>query len=57
MVHFIFRNKTLLFGLQIINQRDAEGFYLDKQKGFVPKKLFSVPCTMDSSFFSQQMAP
>ena len=30
-------------------------FYLDKQKSFIPKKILSVPCTMDSSFFSQQM--
>ena len=32
-------------------------FYLDKQKSFIPKKILSVPCTMDSSLFSQQMAP
>ena len=32
-------------------------FYLDKQKSFIPKKILSVPCTMNSSFFSQQMAP
>ena len=30
-------------------------FYLDKQKSFIPKKNWSVPCTMDSSFFSQKM--
>ena len=30
-------------------------FYLNKQKRFIPKKIWSVPCTMDSSFFSQQM--
>ena len=30
-------------------------FYLDKQKSFIPKKILSVPCTMDSSFFRQQM--
>ena len=30
-------------------------FYLDKQKNLIPKKIWSVPCTMDSSFFSQQM--
>ena len=27
-------------------------FYLDKQKSFIPKKILSVPCTMDSTFFS-----
>ena len=32
-------------------------FSLDKQKSFTPKKILSVPCTMDSSFFSLQMAP
>ena len=32
-------------------------FYFDKQKSFIPKKILSVPCTMDSTFFSQQMAP
>ena len=31
-------------------------FYLDRQKSFVPKKKWSVPCTMDSSFFSQEMS-
>ena len=30
-------------------------FYLDKQKSFIPKKKWSVPCTMDSSFIRQQM--
>ena len=30
-------------------------FYLNKQKSFIPKKIWSVPCTMDNSFFSQQM--
>jgi hypothetical protein len=30
-------------------------FYLDKQKSFIPKKIWSVPCTTHSSFFSQQM--
>ena len=29
--------------------------YLDKQKSFIPKKIWSVPFTIDSSFFSQQM--
>ena len=28
--------------------------YLDKQKGFIPKKI-NLKCTMDSSFFSQKM--
>ena len=28
-------------------------FYLDKQKSFIPKK--NMKCTMDGSFFSQQM--
>ena len=44
---------------EIRNQRDAKisDFYLDKQKSFIPKKILSVPCIMDSSFFSQQMAP
>ena len=32
-------------------------FYLDKQKSFIPKKILSVPYTIDSSSFSQQMAP
>ena len=34
-------------------------FYLDKQTSFIPKKYIKCtrPCTMDSSFFSQQMAP
>ena len=42
-----------------INQRDAKisDFYLDKQKSFIPKKILSLPCAMDSTFFSQQMAP
>ena len=31
-------------------------FYLYKQKSFIPKKNWSVPCTMDSSYFSQKMA-
>ena len=31
-------------------------FYLDKQKSFIPKKKLSVPCTMNSSYFSQKMA-
>ena len=37
------------------NQRDAKNsyFYLDKQKCFIPKKILSVPCTMDSSFFNR----
>ena len=30
-------------------------FYLDKQKSFITKKIWRVPCTMHSSFFSQQM--
>jgi hypothetical protein len=30
-------------------------FYLDKQKSFIPKKILSVPYTMGSSVFSQQM--
>ena len=29
---------------------------LEKHKSFIPKKILSVPCTMDSSFFSQKMA-
>ena len=33
----------------------VSAFYLDKQKSFIPKKNWSVPCTMDSSFFSQKM--
>ena len=28
---------------------------LRNKKGFIPKKIWSVPCTMDSSFFSQKM--
>ena len=32
-------------------------FYLDKLTILFHKKILSVPCTMDSSFFSQQMAP
>ena len=32
-------------------------FYRDKQIFFIHKKILSVPCNMDSSFFSQQMAP
>ena len=31
-------------------------FYLDKQKSFIPKKKLGVPCTMNSSYFSQKMA-
>ena len=30
-------------------------FYLDKQKSFIPKKNWSLPCTTDGSFFSQKM--
>ena len=31
-------------------------FYLDKQTSFTPKKIWCVPCTVDSSYFSQKMA-
>ena len=27
------------------------GFYLDKQKSFIPKKILSALCTLDSAFF------
>ena len=36
---------------EIINQREISDFYLDKQKSFVPKKILSVPCTIDELFF------
>ena len=29
-------------------------FFLDKQKSFIPKKILSVPCTMDSSFLANR---
>ena len=32
-------------------------FYLDKQKSFIPKNIWNVPCLQDSSSFYQQMAP
>ena len=32
-------------------------FYLDQQKSFIPKNVLSVPCTMDNSCFSLQIAP
>ena len=31
-------------------------FFLDKQKSFIPKKILSVLCTIDSTFLSQKMA-
>ena len=31
-------------------------FYLDKKKSFITKKILIVPCTINSSFFSQKMA-
>ena len=30
-------------------------FYINKQKCFIPKKVWSVQCTLDSSIFSQQL--
>ena len=43
---------------EILNQTVAKNFsvYLDKQKSFIPKKNWSVPCTMDSYFFTQEMS-
>ena len=32
-------------------------FYIDKQKSFIPKKIWSVPSLHDSSFFNRRMAP
>ena len=70
MAHFnFFRNKTFLFVKieswnfvrfnEIINQRDAKNvrFLSWQTKKFYSWKILSVPCTMDSSFFSLQMAP
>ena len=32
-------------------------FYIDKQKSFIPKKIWCVPSLQDSSFWNQQMLP
>ena len=41
---------------EIINQREDVKKFLTNKKVLFLKKILSVPCTMDISFFSQQMS-
>ena len=42
--------------LECYDSRWWSGFYDQNKKSFIPKKIWSVPCTIDSSYFSQKMA-
>ena len=58
--HFSTGNKSCFNDLKFCevswNNKSKRCWKFQTNKSFIPKKILSVPCTMNSSFFSQQMA-